>query len=63
MKTIDVKPLGLFGSRKNLKKAQEYMMEIIQAMPEEERLPILTGFYVFWNTLALNYTLTEKENR
>ena len=61
MKQVNVKPIGLFGSRKCLNDAQEYMMDIIEAIPSNERLPIMTGFYVFWNTLALNYNLTLKD--
>ena len=62
---VNVKPHGLFGSRDTLDDAQEYMMDIIEAMPNNERMPMLTGFYVFWNTLALNYdvTLKEKESK
>ena len=58
---VNVKPIGLFGSRDSLEDAQEYMLDIIEAMPNDERLPIMTGFYVFWNTLALNYNITLKE--
>ena len=61
MTKVNVKPHGLFGSRDSLDDAQTYMMDIIEAMPNDERLPMLTGFYVFWNTLALNYDVTLKE--
>ena len=63
MTKVNVKPHGLFGSRETLEDAQTYMMDIIQAMPKDERMPMLTGFYVFWNTLALNYNVTEKEQK
>ena len=63
MTQVNVKPIGIFGSRDNLDDAQEYMMDIIQAMPNDERLHIMTGFYVFWNTLALNYNVTLKEQK
>ena len=63
MEKVNVKPIGLFGSRETLDDAQEYMMDIIQTMPSYERLPIMTGFYVFWNTLALNYNVTLKEQK
>ena len=65
MTKVNVKPHGLFGSRDTLDDAQTYMMDIIEAMPNDERLPMLTGFFVFWNTLALNYdvTLKEKESK
>ena len=65
MTQVNITPAGLFGSRKTLDDAQEYMMDIIEAMPNNERLPMLTGFFVFWNTLALNYdvALKEKESR
>ena len=42
MTQVNVKPIGIFGSRDNLDDAQEYMMDIIQAMPNDERLPIMT---------------------
>ena len=61
MTKVNITPAGLFGSRKSLDDAQEYMMDIIEAMPNNERMPMLTGFYVFWNTLALNYDVTLKE--
>ena len=65
MKKEDMKLHGLFGVRDTLEDAQTYIMDIIEAMPNNERMPMLTGFYVFWNTLALNYdvTLKEKENK
>ena len=63
MTQVNVKPHGLFGSRDTLDDAQTYMMDIIEAMPNDERLPMLTGFYVFWNTLALNYDVTLKEQK
>ena len=63
MTKVNVKPHGLFGSRKTLDDAQTYMMDIIETMPNDERLPMLTGFYVFWNTLALNYNVTLKEQK
>ena len=61
MTKVNMKQIGIFGSRENLDDAQEYMMDIIETMPKEERLPMLTGFYVFWNTLALNYNITLKD--
>ena len=63
MKKEDMKQHGLFGSRDTLDDAQTYMMDIIQAMPKDERMPMWTGFYVFWNTLALNYNVTLKEQK
>ena len=41
---------------------RDLYFEPMKAMPEQDRLPIITAFYVFWNTLANNYTLTEREN-
>ena len=61
MKNEDMKQHGLFGSRDTLDDAQDFMMSIIEAMPKDERMPIWTGFYVFWNTLALNYNVTLKD--
>ena len=63
MTKVNIKRHGLFGSRETLDDAQEYMMDIIQAMPKDERMPMWTGFYVFWNTLALNYNVTLKEQK
>ena len=59
----DMKLHGLFGCRDTLEDAQEYMLDIINAMPKDERMPMWTGFYVFWNTLALNYDVTLKEQK
>ena len=42
--------------------AVEYFDDVIMALPEEERLPMATAFYVFWNTIARNYTLTERKD-
>ena len=58
---MELKEHNLFGSRDTIDEAVEYWELIIQAMPEQERLPIMTGFYVFWNTIANNYTLTERK--
>ena len=63
MTEVNMKQHGLFGSRDTLEDAQTYMMDIIQAMPKDERMPMWTGFYVFWNTLALNYNVTLKEQK
>jgi|2_EtaG_2_1085320.scaffolds.fasta_scaffold109110_3 hypothetical protein len=57
---VNVQTIGLFSSRKTLQEAQEYMMDVIEAMPSADRLPIMTGFYVFWNTLSLHYNVTTK---
>ena len=61
MTKVNITRQGLFGSRETLQDAESYMMDIIEAMPNDERLPMLTGFYVFWNTLALNYNVTLKD--
>ena len=58
---MELKECNLFGSRDTIDDAVEYWEQILQAMPEQDRLPIMTGFYVFWNTIARNYTLTERE--
>ena len=63
MTKVNITPAGIFGSRKSLEDAQEYMMDIIETMPNKERVPLMTGFYVFWNTLALNYNVTLKEQK
>ena len=52
---------GLFGKRDTIDEAVEYFDMVIKAMPTEERLPMYTAFYVFWNTIAKNYELTERE--
>ena len=59
---MELKEHNLFGSRNTIDEAVEYWEDIMTAMPEQDRLPIITAFYVFWNTLANNYTLTEREN-
>tara|TARA_Y100001951_G_C11049185_1_gene134613 strand:- start:18 stop:221 length:204 start_codon:yes stop_codon:yes gene_type:complete len=59
---MELKEHNLFGSRDTIDEAVEYWEDIMKAMPEQDRLPIITAFYVFWNTLANNYTLTEREN-
>ena len=59
---MTLKECNLFGSRDTIDDAVEYWEQIVQAMPAQERLPIMTGFYVFWNTIANNYTLTERIN-
>ena len=53
---------GLFGERKTIGEATEYFEDVVRAMPAEDRMPMYTAFYVFWNTIARNYTLTEREN-
>ena len=58
---MELKECNLFSSRDTIDEAVEYWEEIMKAMPEQDRLPIMTGFYVFWNTIANNYTLTERE--
>ena len=52
---------GLFGERKTIDEATEYFEAVVKAMPAEERMPMYTAFYVFWNTIARNYTLTERK--
>ena len=54
---------GLFGERKTIGEAVEYFSLVIEAMPVEERMPMYTAFNVLWNTIANNYTLTERETK
>ena len=54
---------GLFGERDTIEEATEYFEDVVRAMPEEERMPMYTAFYVFWNTIARNYTLTKQAER
>ena len=54
---------GLFGKRDTIQEATEYFEEMVRAFPSEDRMPMYTAFYVFWNTIAANYTLTERENK
>ena len=54
---------GLFGARDTIDEATEYFEDVVRAMPEEERMPMYTAFYVFWNTIARNYTLTKQAER
>ena len=58
---MKLKECNLFGSRDTIDDAVEYFEDVMRAMPTEDRMPILTAFYVFWNTLANNYTITERE--
>ena len=51
---------GLFGERDTIDEATEYFEDVVKAMPAEDRMPMYTAFYVFWNTIARNYTLTER---
>ena len=59
---MNLKAHGLFGERKTIDEAVEYFEDVVRAMPAEERTPMYTAFYVFWNTIARNYTLTERKN-
>ena len=54
---------GLFGERKTVDEAKEYFEKMVEAMPKEHKMPMYTAFYVFWNTLARNYTLTERASK
>ena len=58
---MELKAHGLFGERDTIEEAVDYFDLVVKAMPQEEQLPMLTAFYVFWNTLANNYTITERE--
>ena len=58
---MELKECNLFSSRDTIDEAVEYFEDVMKAMPEQDRLPIMTGFYVFWNTIANNYTLTERK--
>jgi hypothetical protein len=60
---MELKECNLFSSRDTIDEAVEYFEDVMKAMPEQDRLPIMTGFYVFWNTIANNYTLTERETK
>ena len=59
---MELKMHGLFGTRDTIEEAVEYFEDVVRAMPAEERTPMYTAFYVFWNTIARNYTLTERGN-
>ena len=59
---MNLKAHGLFGERDTIDEAVEYFEDVVRAMPAEERTPMYTAFYVFWNTIARNYTLTERED-
>ena len=58
---MELKECNLFSSRDTIDDAVEYFDLVVKAMPQEEQLPMLTAFYVFWNTLANNYTITERK--
>ena len=57
---MELQTHGLFGDRDTIDEAVEYFDTVIKAMPKEEQLPMLTAFYVLWNTIANNYTLNQK---
>ena len=59
---MELQTHGLFSSRDTIDEAVEYFDTVVKAMPQKEQLPMLTAFYVLWNTIAKNYTLTEREN-
>ena len=54
---------GLFGERETISEATEYFEDVVRALPAEDRMPMYTAFYVFWNTIARNYTLTERKEQ
>ena len=58
---MELQAHGLFGERDTIDEATEYFDAVVKAMPAEDRMPMYTAFYVFWNTIARNYTLTERE--
>ena len=58
---MELRENNLFGSRKTIEEAVEYFSLVIEAMPVEERMPMYTAFNVLWNTIANNYTLTERK--
>ena len=58
---MELKECNLFSSRDTIDDAVEYFEDVVRAMPVEDRMPVLTAFYVFWNTLANNYTITERK--
>ena len=58
---MELKECNLFGSRDTIDDAVEYFEDVMRAMPTEDRMPVLTAFYVLWNTIANNYTLTERK--
>ena len=60
---MELKAHGLFGERDTIEEAVEYFSLVIEAMPVEERMPMYTAFNVLWNTIANNYTLTERETK
>ena len=60
---MELKAHGLFGERDTIEEAVDYFDIVVKAMPQEEQLPMLTAFYVFWNTLANNYTITERKEQ
>ena len=60
---MELKECNLFSSRDTIDDAVEYFEDVVRAMPSVDRMPVLSAFYVFWNTLANNYTLTERINK
>ena len=58
---MELKECNLFSSRDTIDDAVEYFEDVMRAMSTEDRMPVLTAFYVLWNTIANNYTLTERK--
>ena len=52
---------NLFGRRDTIEEAVEYFTDVIKAMPSEDQFPMYTALNVLCNTIAKNYTLTERE--
>ena len=63
MTEVNVPFMGLFSERDNLQEAIDYMDMIVKAIPPEDRLPVMTGFHVFMNTLSKHYIITERKSK
>ena len=44
---------GLFGHRETLQEAYDYAMQLIDTIPPEDRIAVMTGLHVLMNTIAI----------
>ena len=60
MTEVKIPYVGLFSEREDLQDAIDYMDMMVKAMPSGDRLPVMTVFHVFMNTLSKHYIVTER---
>ena len=57
----EITEVSLFASRDDIFQARDDALDIIERVNGGDRIAALTAFYIFWNTLAVNYNITKKE--